>query len=264
MLKELLQDKEIFPDFSVTIGLGKDYGSAFSALQERLVSGSNQILTYEPKTLAPFDLKEFSKEFLHYVEINDDLKLLSHLKGFLGKVTITGQQILDLAQQIFELYQLSLKKYHFEYSLPSVNQLLAELDNLSSEKEVYHHLAMSIFRSFQEILEQKENAESKPITLAKKYINQNFAEPITLEIVSQEVGFSSAYFSTMFKAKTGESFTEYLFRKRMEEAKRQLRDTKTPIAEICENVGYLDLKHFNKYFKKSTGLQPKEYRKLYS
>ena len=36
------------------------------------------------------------------------------------------------------------------------------------------------------------------------------------------------------------------------------------IAAVCEAVGYNDLKHFTKSFKKATGIKPGEYRKLYS
>ena len=76
-------------------------------------------------------------------------------------------------------------------------------------------------------------------------------------------GFSVSYFSALFKKETGEGFAKYLTRVRMERAKELLQETNLPVAEICSQVGYSDLKHFNQTFKKVTSLSPGQYRKLY-
>ena len=88
--------------------------------------------------------------------------------------------------------------------------------------------------------------------------------PITLEIVGREAGFSTTYFSSLFKKETGRNFLEYLSQIRMEKAKELLKDTNLSIAMVCEKVGYSDLKHFTKSFRTATGVKPNEYRKLYS
>ena len=49
----------------------------------------------------------------------------------------------------------------------------------------------------------------------------------------------------------------------MERAKELLQETNLPVSEICTQVGYGDLKHFNQTFKKVTSLSPGQYRKLY-
>jgi len=89
-------------------------------------------------------------------------------------------------------------------------------------------------------------------------------KPITLEIVGREAGFSTTYFSSLFKKETGRNFLEYLSQIRMEKAKELLKDTNLSIAMVCEKVGYSDLKHFTKSFRTATGIKPNEYRKLYS
>ena len=87
---------------------------------------------------------------------------------------------------------------------------------------------------------------------------------ITLEEVSGHVGFNASYFSTLFKKECGSNFLEYLSEVRMNHAKELLKETNLSIAEICEKVGYNDLKHFTKNFKKNARIKPNEYRKLYS
>ena len=76
-------------------------------------------------------------------------------------------------------------------------------------------------------------------------------------------GYNAAYFSTMFKKETGITISEYIVQTRMEKAKELLRFTNMSVASICEQVGYADVKSFTRNFKKSTGMKPSEYRKIY-
>lgn len=98
---------------------------------------------------------------------------------------------------------------------------------------------------------------------AKQYIHAHYKEPLSLEDVSRQVGFNASYFSTLFKKECGMGFVEYLTDVRINQAKELLRDTHISVAEICELVGYNDLKHFTKTFYKYTGVKPGEFRKLY-
>ena len=115
----------------------------------------------------------------------------------------------------------------------------------------------------EEIIRQHENDTVRPTRQAKQYIQNHFSEQITMEEVSSEVGLSPAYFSALFKKTEGEGFAKYLINLRVEEAKRQLRESNVSVAEICHNVGYNDLKHFTHTFEKITGVKPATYRKLY-
>ena len=65
------------------------------------------------------------------------------------------------------------------------------------------------------------------------------------------VGLSPAYFSVLFKKTEGEGFARYLINVRMEQAKILLRETNSPVLEICRLVGYNDVKHFTHTFEKA-------------
>jgi two-component system response regulator YesN len=110
--------------------------------------------------------------------------------------------------------------------------------------------------------EALENATVRPVREAKKYICEHYSEPVTLEEISSMLGFSPSYFSVLFKKDTG-GFAKYLTQVRMDEAKRLLRETDTPVSRIAEQVGYMDQKHFTQTFRKLAGINPGEYRKLY-
>ena len=99
----------------------------------------------------------------------------------------------------------------------------------------------------------KRQDENRPIRLVKKYVEEHFGEPLTLEEVSQIADLSPTYLSTLFKKDTGITFLEYLS-----------KETNDTVADICGKVGYSVVRYFTKSFTKYAGLKPKEYRKLYS
>ena len=107
-------------------------------------------------------------------------------------------------------------------------------------------------------------SESRVIRVAKQYIDEHFAELVTLKTVAELAGFNSTYFSTRFHAECGQTFLEYLTDVRVAKAKELLRTTNDSVASICQAVGYNDINHFNALFKKNTDLRPSVYRKLYS
>ena len=74
---------------------------------------------------------------------------------------------------------------------------------------------------------------------------------------------SGTYLSKLFKEEMGTGFTEYVTKVRLEEAEKLLADTVLSIMEIAAAVGYPDEKYFSRLFKKSTGIKPSEYRKIY-
>ena len=130
--------------------------------------------------------------------------------------------------------------------------------------EIFRYLSDLISESMDSILKDKQEENIRPIRQAKQYIQQNYMKSITLDDVSSVAGFNATYFSSLFKKETGSNFVEYLSEIRMNRAKDLLKETNMSIAAVCEAVGYNDLKHFTKSFKKATGIKPGEYRKLYS
>lgn len=72
------------------------------------------------------------------------------------------------------------------------------------------------------------------------------------------------YLSTLFKKETGETISDYTQKLRLEKAKNLLRTTNLNLNEIAAQVGYSDPKHFSKLFKKTFGIRPQDYRKMYS
>lgn len=107
-----------------------------------------------------------------------------------------------------------------------------------------------------------EQAAPKLIDDIVHYVNQQFADyTLSLEHVALKFSVSTSYLSRSFKEKTGISFSQYIWKRRMEEVIRLLVTTSAPLKEIIEQVGYLDAPNFIRKFKKETGLTPGQYHK---
>lgn len=99
------------------------------------------------------------------------------------------------------------------------------------------------------------------IDVAKKYIAENYNRgDFSLNSISNHIGVSPSYFSSIFKQETGQSFVEYLTKVRIDKACELLKCTTLRTAEIGEQVGYNDPHYFSATFKKVMGMSPKEFK----
>lgn len=168
---------------------------------------------------------------------------------------------------LFDLVESAGKFFLLYCNSLQVEDLTAqyELDcrQCSSKAALFEQLQSLQEKELRRIREERDRENTRPIRVAKKYVQEHYREPITLEDVCAMTGFSVSYFSLLFKKETGEGFAKYLSNVRVDRAKELLQDTDLPISEVCREVGYSDMKHFVQLFRKATGLNPGQYRKLY-
>ncbi|MGZ7440383.1 helix-turn-helix domain-containing protein [Paenibacillus sp. TH7-28] len=99
------------------------------------------------------------------------------------------------------------------------------------------------------------------VTDVATYIRARYREALTIEATAKHFFISPSYLSRIFYRFTGFHFREYIVHLRVREAERMLAGSSAKIQEIAAAVGFEHLSHFNKTFKKSTGLTPLQYRK---
>ena len=83
---------------------------------------------------------------------------------------------------------------------------------------------------------------------------------LNLNEVAQAIGMSPNYFSGLFSQEMKMTFVEYVTNKRMDQAKRLLRESDQSSAQIAAAVGYKDAHYFSFVFKKTVGVSPREWR----
>jgi len=102
--------------------------------------------------------------------------------------------------------------------------------------------------------------EETAIARIQAFIAEHFAENLKIALVAKSAGMSVRNFSRRFKSATGEAFSTYVQKSRIEGAKRLLEATDFSASEIMYQVGYNDERSFRRLFKEYTGLAPKYYR----
>jgi AraC-like DNA-binding protein/ligand-binding sensor protein len=111
-----------------------------------------------------------------------------------------------------------------------------------------------------QLLLNGENSEAPEITRAREFIHQHLTEPLELKQVAESANLSSCYFCRKFKESTGLTFTSFVARSRVEEAKKLLANPQVRISEVAFEVGFQSLTHFNRVFKEISGMSPTRYR----
>ena len=94
------------------------------------------------------------------------------------------------------------------------------------------------------------------------YVMAHYVHTISLDEVAAEVGMNRSAFCSYFKRCKGMTFSQFVTQYRLNTACELLKHSQKQISEICFAVGFNDVPHFNRVFKESQGVTPKEYRKL--
>jgi AraC-like DNA-binding protein len=96
----------------------------------------------------------------------------------------------------------------------------------------------------------------------QRYVEEHYSEAITLDGISQVACLEARYFSKFFHRKVGVTFTSWLSYVRINEALDRIRSSDCSISQIASEVGFEDLRTFQRAFKKHTCCTPREFRNL--
>ena len=94
-----------------------------------------------------------------------------------------------------------------------------------------------------------------------KYLEQHYAEPLTIQKMAEASGFSQSHFMKFFKNTFGMSFTAYLRDYRLTIASRLLLASEDTILAVAAATGFENLSYFNRVFRQKFGMTPREFRK---
>lgn len=275
--------RDLFWEIQVTVGVGHpiqtladievSISSARRAILNRIYLGVNHTMgaleqsedTIKVTTLA--DAKTRFELIENIETLNEDavLKVLTNIKQNISrKKGMDGETLLLLCLELVDALVLSLKKMCADATTLHLKaKFQQDFHMCTTVDEVFELLGETFIKGISDVAQAKEQSETKPIRSARKYIQEHYNESVKLEDVSSLIGFNPNYFSGMFKQQTGMNFSEYLTHVRIEKAKQFLIQGKLFAADIAIQIGYGDAKYFYKIFKKSTGLTPMEFGRLY-
>lgn len=95
-----------------------------------------------------------------------------------------------------------------------------------------------------------------------QYIKEHYAEPLELSQIASHVHLQPSYLSTLFKKTTGTTLKAYLMKYRMMLAKDLLLNSDLKLDVMAQNLGFYDIHHFSRCFKKVERLTPSQFRSI--
>jgi len=184
------------------------------------------------------------------LENSERLKYFAFLSPFINEKNCNGCLLLALSeheQHIFSLFFLHMAELQYNPSERSKEMMINNLKN--------------ILLSANMLAGQKIRIGNVNFQSAFDYINQHFKEEIVLDAIAKAAGISPSYFSSLFNKVTGKSIRSYINELRISAACELLCESSLNISNIAYTVGYENVTHFNRLFKKITRFSPKQIRR---
>ncbi len=217
-----------------------------------LILNNNSQITTEVKKgtkgLSLFLSSKLINEISHfYSSSNSSIKFLEIIQRN------SNQKINNLLNEIVYLYENNQTGFKQQ-----INDLFIIISELIVQEQV------SIDNNFINLNIVKHDTKRelyKSITEAKEYLNDNFKEKISLDIISRDIGISKYYLHRIFREINGNTPLEYLKNIRLEKAKNELQYSNSTIFEIAFKCGFDSTSYFSNIFKKHIGLSPTQFRR---
>ncbi len=155
-------------------------------------------------------------------------------------------------------------------TLNEVSELMLQMPYLKGFERMLHFFKMmdiigrsdsNIQLASNEYLKVRFTTGNKRIASIHEYFMNNYREEVNLKRIAELVSMAEGSLCRFFKENMGVTLFEYLNRIKTDFACKLLMDNDLSIMEVCFDSGFNNLSHFNKQFRKMTGVTPSEYRK---
>jgi transcriptional regulator GlxA family with amidase domain len=110
-------------------------------------------------------------------------------------------------------------------------------------------------------MQGEDAAENDQVNALVNRITRDFALPLSAAELAAELGMSDSRFSRFFRRATGNSFSDFVNRVRVNRAGQLLMETDRQVTHICYEVGFNNVANFNRRFLEIKGMTPSEFRR---
>ncbi len=169
-------------------------------------------------------------------------------------------------EEDFEAALTALNEKHFtEAQVANLRKAYFETVTVNPERyasmvTLLDHFARELSSQSEKLAIAANEREPAPISRARKHIHAQLDEAISLPQVARIAGMSESHFCRQFKMATGMTLTEYVNRRRVEQAKHRLLHPDARVTEIAFDIGFQSLSQFNRSFARYVGMSPTQYR----
>ena len=166
---------------------------------------------------------------------------------------IIGNTLMRKAAQQGGVHPVYLDRISSDFA-----QRIESIPTLAAGQKIFSDMVYSYCR-----LVRKHTARhySPQVEKAVLCIEADLSQDLSLHALSAILNLSPGYLSTLFHQETGQTITDFVNTKRMENAARLLRGSTLQIQTVAQYCGISDVNYFSKLFKRHYGITPREYRK---
>lgn len=223
--------------------------------------------TAQPAAGGGTDLDRYYREIIKALQENRDadaIRLLclylDHKKAENGESPIIARM---LAAEVWTLLNNAMLMADLQgFRNEDEGRILREFSEMIAEPaKLEEWLETQIHAVRRAQLPPMQEKHLKAVQFMIDYVHKHYADDLTLEQLASQLYISKNYLNQLFKKVTGETFTNYVIRVRIEKAKALLLDGNHLIYEVSEMVGYQNVPYFSTLFKKFCGVSPSEIMK---
>lgn len=245
------------------------YQEAVSALHQHICQKGHNVIYFDKdmkeKEGVFLEIEEQENQLFEYMQKYDATGMIRGLELIFQKAISEKRDYKSIQATCMKLVVLLVSQLEEMVILKEdVIFLSVEIEQKIQQTHSLVHLEKNMkefIYSISEILKSTKNDKYNAIVSeAMRYVEEHYAEEISVKNVASGFFVTPNYFSQVFKAQTGVNFTDFLNEYRIKQSKHFLKNNSLKIYEIAELAGYQNYKYFNKVFKKYTGMSPKEYQ----
>lgn len=280
LLGDICKETKRILEVTVTIGIGhscseleqigKSYQTAVDALGYKAIVGTG-------KPIYINDVEPVSRGKL-WLEPKDEAELIAAIKfGPREHIEAVIQTLMARMEDVkvhmrqYQIYMMSIINCMIrlmqQYDL-NLGQMFDTEDNymdliagMQRREDFAGWLTRVACRMNETMNQERDNTMKKVILEAKQYIQDHYQDPdLSVEMMCRQLHMSPAYFSTLFKKETGQTYIAYLTEVRLDQAVELLNTTEDKTYVIAQKVGYQEQNYFSYVFKKRFGVSPTKYR----
>lgn len=171
----------------------------------------------------------------------------------------------SVAEEVFHLYRYICADFLEQdrtvgTRLPNESAIWNILARAEFFSEVRSLLRQYVSNLADGVAEKKLSKNSVLTARVLKFLDENYARPVTVEEIASALYFSPNYVRNIFKEQTGRTILDYLTEVRMNRAKELLRDRALRVRQVSAMVGYESVSYFCAVFARTFGRSPNDYR----
>ncbi|MGG1311536.1 response regulator [Cohnella laeviribosi] len=246
--------------------LRRAYEETLAVLDARPIGDGKRFVVYRQEAPAPLPaVWDRADDLLFYVESGNAARveeLIADLfDSYARRPDLPLAALKEQCRQIVQEVKNALAGYFQTPVRNSPSSSFEAVMSVSFEPEEIRQYMSGLLSDITGLF--KENSPYSSDSLIdniKTYIQKNYGKDLTLDRVASLFYLNPSYLSYLFKEKTGENFTDYTNRLRIEHAKRLLAETDEKVYKIAKTLGFDNDKYFFRLFKKLTGFTPEQYR----